>query len=55
MLEWRRSRSFAWVVEGSILLSQSAEGQAKTTYTYDEGLLFDQVVIQPEINLYWRF
>lgn len=104
VLEWRRSRSFAWVVEGSILLSQSAEGQAKTTYTYDEGrttvdvygdaslsddrvrgnaslsaywswesfnlrlglgyghlelpfvgLLFDQVVIQPEINLYWRF
>lgn len=104
VLEWRRTRSFAWVVEGSILLSQSAEGQGSSTYVYDEGrttvdvyagaavsddkvlgnvslsaywswesfnlrlgmgyghlevplvgLLFDRVVIQPEINLYWRF
>ena len=106
VLEFRTSRSFAWVLEGSVSLAQAAQAAASTTYTSEDGrttveifgggsigdggdkwlanaslsaywswevfnvrlglgyghievpmvgLFFDQVSIQPEFNMYWRF
>lgn len=36
VIELRTSRSFAWVIEGSLSLSQTADGSLSTTYTSDD-------------------
>lgn len=37
VLEWRRTRSFAWVVEGSILLAQRGDAAGRTTWRSGDG------------------
>jgi len=50
VVELRTSRSFAWVLEGSLSLAQSAQGAAITTFTSDDGRTSVEVIASGAVD-----